>query len=338
MLAPETRRLAHKTFVVAGVTLAMASAVFLLWKAAQAVLIVLVGMVAAVIFDGGARALRRIVPVNRQAAISLVLLFTAACLGAAFWWSGSSLVDQLQGLSTAISRPVTAIEDYFARSTKEILPNGIAAEFTKNLPTLLGGAADVVTTSFGITVTAVAVLFLGGFFAWDPGSYTRLFVSLVPREHRTCAHRALEKSGRALRHWLLAQAVSMVVVFAFTLLALMLIGMPYGFALAFLSGILTFIPTVGPFIAGIVIVLTGLSASLHLAAYGLLVYVAIQFLESNFITPMVQQEAMAIPPGVAIALQLVMGALFGIIGVAFAIPLAASGFVFLKEFYEDTTA
>lgn len=337
MIAAETRRLALKTFIVAGVTLGMASAIFLLWKAAQAVLIVLVGMIAAVVFDGGARGVRRVLPVNRLTAISLVLLLTATCLASAFWWSGSTLIEQLRGLSTAISGPVTTIGNYFAQSAGEILPSGIAAEFTKNLPTLLGGAADVVTTSFGISVSAVAILFLGGFFAWDPGSYTRIFISLVPHEHRTCAHRALEKSARALRHWLLAQAVSMVVIFVFTLIALMLIGMPYGFALAFLAGLLTFIPTAGPFIAGVVIVLTGLSASLHLAAYGLLVYVAIQFLESNFITPMVQHEAMAIPPGIAIALQLIMGALFGIIGVAFAIPLAASGFVFLKEFYYDAT-
>lgn len=337
MVETETRKLAHKTFIVAGVTLGMACAIFLVWKAAQAVLIVLVGILTAVVFDGGARGVRRVLPVNRSTAITLVLLFTATCLVTAFWWSGSTLIEQLRGLSTAISGPVTTIDKYFAQSVGDILPDGVTAEFTKNLPTLLGGAADVVTTSFGISVSAVAILFLGGFFAWDPDAYTRIFISLVPNEHRKCAHRALQKSASALRHWLLAQAVAMVVIFVFTLIALMVIGMPYGFALAFLAGLLTFIPTAGPFIAGVVIVLTGLSASLHLAAYGLLVYVAIQFLESNFITPMVQQEAMAIPPGVAIALQLIMGALFGIIGVAFAIPLAASGFVFLKEFYEDAT-
>jgi predicted PurR-regulated permease PerM len=335
-VAAETRRLAHKTIIVGGLTLGLASALFLLWKAAQAVLIVLVGILAAVVFDGGARGVMRVLPIGRRAAISLVLLAAAACLAATFWWSGSTLSTQLEGLSTVISGPLASIDKSFSNSTGDHLPNGMAAEFTKNIPTILGGAADVVTTTFGIAVTAVAVLFLGGFFAWDPDSYTELFISVVPREQRKYAHRALAKSAQALRHWLLAQAVSMAVIFAFTLIALMVIGMPYGFALAFLAGLLTFIPTAGPFIAGVVIVLTGMSASLHLAAYGLLVYVAIQFLESNFITPLVQQEAMAIPPGLAIGLQLVMGALFGIIGVAFAVPFAAAGYVFVKEFYDDT--
>jgi predicted PurR-regulated permease PerM len=148
------------------------------------------------------------------------------------WWSGSTLLDQFQGLSGAIAGPVAATDKWLSRSAGN-LPDGLAAEFTRNIPTMLGGAADVVTTTFGILVTAAAVFFLGGFFAWEPNAYERMFISLVPYENRESAYRALSKSAHALRYWLLAQSVSMIVVFVFTLVALTLIGMPYPFALAF---------------------------------------------------------------------------------------------------------
>ena len=100
----------------------------------------------------------------------------------------------------------------------------------------------------------------------------------------------MDKAGDAMRHWLMAQAISVGIIFTFALAALLLIGMPYPILLAVQAGLLAFIPTVGPFIAGVVIILAGLAVSLEMALYGMGVYAVIQFLETNLITPMVQNE------------------------------------------------
>ena len=136
-----------------------------------------------------------------------------------------------------------------------------------------------------------------------------------------------------MRQWLMAQAISVGIIFTFALAALLLIGMPYPVLLAVQAGLLAFIPTVGPFIAGAVIILAGLAVSLEMALYGMGVYVVIQFLETNLITPMVQKRAMRLPPAITAAAQLVMGALFGLLGLVIAVPIAAAAGVIISELY-----
>ncbi len=49
-----------------------------------------------------------------------------------------------------------------------------------------------------------------------------------------------------------------------------------------------------------------------------------QTLESYVITPMIQQERVSLPPALIISMQLLMGVLFGLLGLALATPLAGS--------------
>jgi predicted PurR-regulated permease PerM len=136
-----------------------------------------------------------------------------------------------------------------------------------------------------------------------------------------------------MREWLIGQSVSMTVIFLFSLSALMLIGMPYPFLLAVQAGVLTFIPTLGPFLAGIVIILAGLSQSLTMALYGLATYLMIQFLETHLVTPLVQERTIRLPPAITLGLQVIAGFLLGLLGVAFIVPLSAAGKVLIEELY-----
>ena len=56
-----------------------------------------------------------------------------------------------------------------------------------------------------------------------------------------------------MRQWLVGQGINVVAIFLFSLCALLLVGMPYAVLLALVAGGLSFIPTVGPFLGGVVI-------------------------------------------------------------------------------------
>jgi predicted PurR-regulated permease PerM len=158
-------------------------------------------------------------------------------------------------------------------------------------------------------------------------------LSLLPKDVRPRLDEVLGKAGRAMRMWLIGQCLSSAIVFAFTVIALVPSGMPFPMLLAVQAGLLAFIPTLGPFVAGVVIMLAGLSSSIEMALYGVGVYVGIQVLESNLITPMVQERTVRLPPAVTLGSQLVMGALFVLIGLVIAVPIAAAGRVFINELY-----
>jgi predicted PurR-regulated permease PerM len=90
-----------------------------------------------------------------------------------------------------------------------------------------------------------------------------------------------------------------------------------------LAALLTFIPNIGPVIAAVPAVLLALTSGLHTAFLVVGLYALVQTIESYFVTPHVQQEAVALPPALTIVVQVLFGVLFGILGLALATPLAA---------------
>jgi predicted PurR-regulated permease PerM len=176
---------------------------------------------------------------------------------------------------------------------------------------------------------------LAAFFCWNPQSYKTGCLSLLPVDKRHSVDTALDQAADAMRKWMIGQSISMSLIFALTLVSLLLIRMPYPGLLSLQAGLLAFIPTLGPLLAGVIIVLAGLSQSVTLAIYGLGVYVLIQFVESNLITPMVQERTVDLPPGLSLGAQLIAGALFGLLGVAFAVPLTAALKTLVTKLYVE---
>jgi predicted PurR-regulated permease PerM len=326
--------LARTAALISAVVSGFALTALICWVASRAVLAILIAIVFAVLLDAGVRGLGFLVGCRREIRFFLVLAAAALGLAAAVYLGGSIILDQA-GQFFAASKQLLARATEWLSSQHGNLPLSDLAQFLPDSGALLGGATVVATASFGATVTVFAIVFLAAFFAWDPESYKRGLLSLVPRDKRQPVDLALDEAAEAMRQWMIGQAVSMAAIFIFTLVALLLIGMPYPGLLSLQAGLLAFIPTIGPFLAGIVIILAGLSSSVTMALYGLGTYVVIQFLESNLITPMVQERTVHLPPGLTLAVQLVAGALFGFLGVAFVIPLTAAAKILISRLYVE---
>jgi predicted PurR-regulated permease PerM len=104
-------------------------------------------------------------------------------------------------------------------------------------------------------------------------------------------------------------------------------------ALAIIAGILNFIPNFGPLIAMIPAVLVALTQSPVTAAIVVGLYILIQVVESNFITPTVQQKLVSIPPAMIIMAQLLIGPLAGGWGLVLATPLMLIIMILVQELY-----
>jgi predicted PurR-regulated permease PerM len=71
--------------------------------------------------------------------------------------------------------------------------------------------------------------------------------------------------------------------------------------------------------------------------YVILVYVGVQLLESNLITPLFELKAVSLPPALTVSVQLLLGTLTAVLGIILASPLCASAMVLVRAFYiEDT--
>ena len=324
--------LARKTVLVAAIVCAFLLGAVILWVASTAVAAFAVGIVLAVVLDAGTRGLRRVLPWRRHVCLLLVMLLGTLAFAAIAWWSGSTLVNQFNELLSAIRTSVDRAQSMMQDS--KFFPNheGLRA-ILPDPKALLGGATSFVPRAFSAMSILVAIVFIAPFLAWEPEAYKAIVLSLIPKARRARVDEVLDGAALSMRHWLLGQSISMAVIFLFSLVVLLAMGMPYAILLSVMSGLLTFIPTLGPFVSGIVIMLAGLSQSPTLALYGLLAYLGIQFLESNLITPVVQERTIKLPPAATLAVQLVAGLLFGLLGLAFIVPLAAAASYIVHELY-----
>lgn len=131
--------------------------------------------------------------------------------------------------------------------------------------------------------------------------------------HRPKAREVLSVLKTALQRWLVGRMLLMIANAVVTAFGLWLMGVPLALALGVISGILNFVPNLGPIIAGIPAVLLALMESPMKALYVSIFYVGYQALDGYVLTPLVQKKTVALPPALTIASQAVLGVLLGVL-------------------------
>jgi predicted PurR-regulated permease PerM len=184
-------------------------------------------------------------------------------------------------------------------------------------------------------VAFVVILFSGLYLAAEPGPYIRGLLRLVPPDSRRMAAEVMFAIGGVLRWWLVGQALAMAVVGLLMGIGLWLIGVQLALILGLLAGLLEFIPFVGPVAAFGPALLLALANSGQQAAYVLALYLVVQTLEGYVLTPLVQRQAVELPPVLTISAQVGLSMAAGAIGLLVAVPLAAVAMVAVQMLYVD---
>lgn len=196
-------------------------------------------------------------------------------------------------------------------------------------------ALGLFSTVAGALTGLVIVLWAGIYFGSNPRLYRRGILALVPARRQERVAEVLSETDRTLAHWMMGQLLSMTVVGVLTWVGLLALGIPLAFTLALIAALLTFIPNFGPIASTLPPALLGLAQSPSKALWVVLLFLAIQTIESYMITPFIQKQAIAMPPAVILVSQVVLTTLFGFIGLLVALPLAAALIVLVRRFYVE---
>ena len=328
-------RFAHRTLIVVGIVTAAGLFVYVLATASYAFFLIFAGLVLAAVFCGIAAALEKI-GVPKTAGLIAAYLGLIVLLAAGAAWGGISLVSQIGDLPHMVNTQIDRLPGALQQLGMPV-GNDISADALRRyLPDVSGLFSSASKTAFsvlGAAGNALIVLFIAIFVSFQPAMYRRGIVSLFTTNQRDRVDRALSHSAHELILWLAGQGISMATIFVVSLIGLYAIGMPNAFLLALQAGLLSFIPTLGPFVAGIVIVFAGFAASPQMALWGLAVYLLIQVVESNVSQPIAQRYMSALPPALTLGAQLVFGVLFGLVGVALVVPFIAVVKNLVEELY-----
>jgi predicted PurR-regulated permease PerM len=118
-------------------------------------------------------------------------------------------------------------------------------------------------------------------------------------------------------------------------LVLYLIGLPGAFLLGVQAGISNFIPYLGPIVAAIPVALVAMPHGPSMLIWAVGIYTAVQSIEGHVIGPLIQRQTVELPPAWTLVAILLFGALFGVMGIALAMPLVAVGRVAILRLYVE---
>lgn len=306
---------------------------FLLIIAPDVLLVVFAGLLIAVLLDGGGTFIARHVGLARGWGIGIFILLMIGVLAAAVMAFAPAAVSQFNQLTEEIP---SAIEEL--RGRIEEFAWGERLLESANPAGLVSGeggkaAATAVTSTFGALGNFIIILFIGLYGALDPDCYRRGLIALLAPSIRKRGNQVLGKAGLTVQKWLIAQLMAMSVVGLLTSFGLWLLGIPLAFILGLIGALLAFIPNIGPVLAAVPAILLALPEGGTTVLLVILVYLSVQTLESYFITPLIQQERVSLSPVLIISMQLLLGVLFGLLGLALATPLAAVGMTLVREVY-----
>jgi predicted PurR-regulated permease PerM len=161
-------------------------------------------------------------------------------------------------------------------------------------------------------------------------------LALFPQERRNRLDVFFNRIAREVGGYVRGQSIVAGAIALLTWLGLKLIGVPYAEVLGLLAFLLDFIPVVGSLLAAVFAVLIALSNSPMDALWTVVLYIAANQLEANFLGPLVIGQAVGVTPLWIILAILTGGALAGVPGVFLAIPSIVIIKAAVEEFYIKT--
>lgn len=322
----------QKVWITGGILSFIVVALLLLKATFNVLLLVLAGTLIAVFFRGLSGFIERKTKWNAKLSLTFSVIATVVIIILLLWMMGAKVQAQAEELSKTLPSTIEKAKTELSKSTlgQKVIEKIASPETQKQGQSIL---QIFFKSSFGVLADVYVVLFIGIFFTVAPKIYIDGIVSIVPAKGKDQGREVLEKIDGNLKKWLKGKLFAMLVVFFLTSIGLLIMGIPMWLVLALIAGILNFIPNFGPLIAMIPAVLVGLMKSPADALWVAGLYILVQVLESNFITPLVQQRLISVPPAMIIIAQLLMAPLTGGWGLVLATPLLVIIIVIVQELY-----
>ncbi len=340
--APRDNDTTHRTFVqrvaIASAILAVFVTGFLLLAFAPSVVILTFAAVwfGCVLYHAG-EAVARWTRLSESNAIVLVLtalisgaIVLVALLGVQI---AAEINDLARNLGDAASEIRRNLDNY--PQLKRFVDRSSSPE--RAVQVVGGQSGSTVTallmTPFGLAVNTLFIFFTGIYLAFRPTMYREGFVALFTVPQRPRVRQVCSEAGRVLWRWTIVRLFSMTLVGTAAGIGLALLGVPMAATLGVTTALFVFVPNIGPVLATIPALLLSVGVGTWTPLYVLLLYIGIELGESYVVTPILHQKEDELPAAITIVSQLLLGILFGLLGVTFAMPIALVTMLFIQRFY-----
>lgn len=323
-------QLFRKTLVVSA---AIGTAV-ILWRLTDLILLLAASALVAFIFYKFTLFLERKLKLRFVPALVLAVVLPLLFLITAFGVFGTMIATQFAILGEQLPKAVTYVQDWLKSTAfgQELLSR--VGTFMPDGSRILAFAQSFIG-GLGTAVTALLVVLVAGvYLAAQPQLYGMGVMNLLPPASRARTLKVFHAVGESLSAWLKAQGISMIFVGIFTGIALSIIGIPAAPALGVIAGLCEFVPYLGTIMVAIPAVILGFAQSPETGIWTAVALVAVQQVQGNVVTPLIQSRMAELPPALTIFSLFAFGIIMGPMGVILAVPLTVVGVTLVRQFVD----
>ena len=327
-----------RLLTICGVITFIVLSVLLLINVFDVVLLAFGAVLLAIFLHGLANISRRRLRLSEGYSVLLVSFLLIVVFASSIYLLAPSVADQMKNLRDELPKSVQNVSAFlqnynWGKLLIEQMPNsGDLIEKFNNSAVLLR-VSGYFSTTIGVVTNIALMLLLAVYMASEPKTYIKGFTKLFPVRHRKRVREILYEIGETLSWWLIGKGASMLVIGILTWIGLYFIGVPLALTLGLIAGLLSFIPNFGPILSAVPAILLAFIDSPTKALYVLILFVVVQIIESNLLTPFIERRTVELPPVLTIASQLALSILIGGAGLILATPLLAVVMVLVQTIY-----
>lgn len=318
--------------------IAIAVALVSIWYNAASLFLLFAGILFASLLDACTRALAPVLPVARAWRLGLIVLILSGAVVLAISWGIVRLPEQARVLIRVMDAQIDVLQGHLTALGIEVFGPDGGRDFSHMLPDpgkLFAHVQSAVGTASGLFIDTIVIVCLGLFFAANPAAYRDGVVCLVPVTSRMRVRNVMDEMGKVLRSWLLGQLVRIAVAAVVMSSVLYWLGLPGALLLGLQAGIANFIPYLGPLLASVPVALVAMPLGHSTLIWAMAIYFLIQTIEGYILGPMIQRGAVNLPPAWNLLAIVILGAMFGVTGIALATPLLAVARIAVLRFYVE---
>jgi predicted PurR-regulated permease PerM len=273
-------------------------------------------------------------PVRVSLVVGTVLLVGAMVIGTAVL--GSYLGEQLQNLFEQLPQSFATVRSQVAKIRwlsflMRFVVRPTSPEVSPN--TVVVGATNLLSGTFEVGVALIAVFFIGLYGAAQPRAYSGPLLRLIPPQHRDRARDVLTEVNENLSAWLAGRILAMASVAILTTIGLMIAHIPLAVPLGIVAGLFTFVEYLGAVVSAVPALLVAVAQKPSDALWVVVVFTVAHLVEGYLLTPLITRGTVRFPPAFTLGFQLLFGAIFGVVGLTFATPVAVIGTVIVRKVY-----
>lgn len=328
----------QKTLIVVGVILAAILVVAFIYYTIDVVLLFFGAILLAIFLHGLADLIRREVKISRGKSVLLVSFLLLVILAASIALLAPSVAEQVRHLRDELPKSAQQVSNYISqygwgRTLIEQMPGTNDIMQKIEISNLLSRVGGYFSSTVGAVGNFFMLILLAIYLASEPQFYLAGLTKLFPVSSRPRVTEVLSEIGNTLSWWLIGKTGSMIFIGLLTWIGLWILGVPLSLTLGLIAGLLSFIPNFGPILSAIPAILLAFIESPISAVYVLILFVIVQLIESNLVTPFIERQTVELPPALTVFAQLALAVLIGGVGLIVATPLVAVIVVLVQSVY-----